>query len=108
MDSWKLWQHSLESLAERYYLVAFDLKGCGQSSMNYPQALFPEVKDPSGDYTLTLQADEIATALDKLGIKRFNLVTLDLGSIIKVFTILPCLQNALMARLAWLLNQFGH
>lgn len=82
MDSWKLWQHSLESLAKRYYVVAFDLKGCGQSSMNYPQELFPEVKDPGGDYTLTLQADEIATALDQLGIKRFNLVTLDLGSII--------------------------
>ncbi len=82
MDSWKLWQHSLEALADHYYVVAFDLKGCGQSSMNYPQALFPKLNDLGGDYDLSLQGDEIVTALDKLDIKRFNLVTLDLGTIV--------------------------
>lgn len=82
MDSWKLWQYSLEALAQSYHVIAFDLKGCGQSSMNYPQKLFPQLNDLGGDYTLSFQGDEIVTALDKLGIKRFNLVTLDLGTII--------------------------
>ncbi|WP_019499600.1 alpha/beta fold hydrolase [Pseudanabaena sp. PCC 6802] len=82
MDTWRLWQHQLEFLSDRYYAIAFDLKGCGQSSMNYPRNLFPEVNDPGGDYSLEMQADEIVTALETLGIKQFNLVALDLGTII--------------------------
>lgn len=82
MDSWKLWHHTLESLADRYYVVAIDLKGCGQSSMNYPQNLFPEINDLGGDYTISFQAEEIMTALTALKIEKFNLVTLDLGTII--------------------------
>jgi pimeloyl-ACP methyl ester carboxylesterase len=82
MDTWGLWRHQLACFAERYHLVAFDLKGAGQSSMNYPQRLFPEVHDPGGDYALEMQAEELVTALDKLGVRRFNLVTLDLGTII--------------------------
>jgi len=82
MDTWRLWRHQLACFAERYHLVAFDLKGTGQSSMNYPQRLFPEVHDPGGDYALEMQAEELVTALDKLGVQHFNLVTLDLGTII--------------------------
>ncbi|MCG9892196.1 MAG: hypothetical protein MH252_14105, partial [Thermosynechococcaceae cyanobacterium MS004] len=59
MDTWHLWQHQLEFLSDRYYAIAFDLKGCGQSSMTYPRNLFPEVNDPGGDYSLEMQADEI-------------------------------------------------
>ena len=82
MDTWRLWRRQLASFAERYYLVAFDLKGTGQSSMNYPQRLFPEVHDAGGDYSLDMQAEELVTALDQLGVQHFNLVTLDLGTII--------------------------
>ena len=82
MDSWKLWCSQLAHLAGRYHMLAFDLKGSGQSSMNYPQRLFPEVNDAGGDYSLEMQADELVTALDLLGIRDFNLVTLDLGTII--------------------------
>jgi pimeloyl-ACP methyl ester carboxylesterase len=82
MDTWRLWRHQLARLAGRYHLVAFDLKGSGQSSMNYPQRLFPEVRDPGGDYALKMQAEELVTALDAVGLQRFNLVTLDLGTII--------------------------
>jgi pimeloyl-ACP methyl ester carboxylesterase len=82
MDTWRLWRHQLARFAGRYHLVAFDLKGCGQSSMNYPRRLFPEVNDPGGDYALEMQAEELVTALDQLGVQRFNLVTLDLGTII--------------------------
>jgi pimeloyl-ACP methyl ester carboxylesterase len=82
MDTWRLWRHQLACFAERYHLVAFDLKGTGQSSMNYPERLFPEVHDPGGDYALEMQAEELVTALDQLGVQHFNLVTLDLGTII--------------------------
>ena len=82
MDTWQLWQHALNTLADRYHVIALDLKGCGQSSMNYPQTLFPDVNDVGGDYTLKRQAEEIITALVTLGIEKFNLVTLDLGTII--------------------------
>jgi len=91
MDSWRLWRHQFAHLAQvaqvaqvddRYYVVAFDLKGAGQSSMSYPQRLFPEVNDAGGDYSLEMQADELVTALDQMGVKHFNLVTLDLGTII--------------------------
>ena len=82
MDTWRLWRHQLARFAGRYHLVAFDLKGSGQSSMNYPQRLFPEVHDPGGDYALEMQAEELVTALDNVGVQRFNLVTLDLGTII--------------------------
>lgn len=82
MDTWRLWRYQLARFAGRYHLLAFDLKGSGQSSMNYPQRLFPEVGDSGGDYALEVQAEELVTALDKLGVQRFNLVTLDLGTII--------------------------
>lgn len=81
MDTWTLWRHSLRALAQEYYVVALDLKGCGQSSMNYPQGVFPDVDGSGGNYQLSHQADEIAAALDAIGIQRFNLVTLDLGTI---------------------------
>jgi pimeloyl-ACP methyl ester carboxylesterase len=82
MDSWSLWRQQLACFAGRYHVLAFDLKGTGQSSMNYPHRLFPAVHDPGGDYSLPMQAEELVTALDQLGVKRFNLVTLDLGTII--------------------------
>ena len=82
MDTWRLWRHQLASYADRHHLVAFDLKGTGQSSMNYPQRLFPEVHDAGGDYSLDMQAEELVTALDAQGVRYFDLVTLDLGTII--------------------------
>lgn len=82
MDSWRLWRTQLEFFAERYRVVAFDLKGCGESSMNYPHGLFPDGNGRGGDYSLGTQADELATALENIGVRRFNLVTLDLGTII--------------------------
>jgi pimeloyl-ACP methyl ester carboxylesterase len=82
MDSWRLWRSQLACFTHGYHMVAFDLKGSGQSSMNYLQRLFPEVNDAGGDYSLEMQADELVTALDQLGIQHFNLVTLDLGTII--------------------------
>ena len=82
MDTWRVWHRQLAHLGDRYHLIAFDLKGTGQSSMCYPQMLFPETGDAGGDYSLDMQADELVTALDHLGVRRFTLVTLDLGTII--------------------------
>jgi pimeloyl-ACP methyl ester carboxylesterase len=82
MDTWRLWRHQLAHLGDRYHLIAFDLKGTGQSSMCYPKMLFPELGDAGGDYSLEMQADELITALDHLGVQNFTLVTLDLGTII--------------------------
>jgi pimeloyl-ACP methyl ester carboxylesterase len=82
MDTWRLWRRQLGQFADRYHVVAFDLKGTGQSSKNYPRRLFPEVNDPGGDYALEMQAEELIAALDKMGVQQFNLVTLDLGTII--------------------------
>jgi pimeloyl-ACP methyl ester carboxylesterase len=82
MDTWRLWRQQFAHLTGRYRLLAFDLKGAGQSSKNYPRRLFPEVNDPGGDYSLEMQAEELVTALDQLGVRRFTLVTLDLGTII--------------------------
>jgi pimeloyl-ACP methyl ester carboxylesterase len=82
MDTWRVWHRQLAHLGDRYHLIAFDLKGAGQSSMCYPQMLFPEIGDAGGDYSLDTQADELVSALDHLGVRRFTLVTLDLGTII--------------------------
>lgn len=82
MDTWRAWRRQLETLAHRYRVIAIDLKGAGQSSKNYPQALFPEVNDLGGDYALEIQAEELVAALQRIGVSRFNLVTLDLGTII--------------------------
>lgn len=82
MDTWALWRRQFACFAERYHLIAFDLKGTGQSSMNYPKRLFPEVNDAGGDYSLEMQAEELVTALDQMGVRHFTLVTLDLGTII--------------------------
>jgi pimeloyl-ACP methyl ester carboxylesterase len=82
MDTWRVWRRQLAILAERYHVVAFDLKGAGESSMRYPAGLFPDVNEHGGDYTLEMQADELATALEQIGVTSFNLVTLDLGTII--------------------------
>lgn len=82
MDTWQLWRHQLAALAAHYHLLAFDLKGCGQSTMAYPHGLFPGVDDLGGDYSLATQADELVAALETLGVRSFTLVSLDLGTII--------------------------
>jgi len=50
--------------------------------MRYPHGLFLDSNDPGGDYTLETQADELTAALEQIGVHRFNLVTLDLGTIV--------------------------
>jgi len=82
MDTWRLWRAQLDAFADRFRVVAFDLKGAGQSSKAYPRALFPEVNDGGGDYELHMQADELVAALEHIGVRRFHLVTLDLGTVI--------------------------
>lgn len=82
LDTWQLWSSQLAHLAGRYRLLAVDLKGSGQSSMRYPNRLFPEIARAGGDYSLEMQADELIAALNRLGVRRFTLVTLDLGTII--------------------------
>lgn len=68
-DSWYLWQMQIPELAHTHRVLAFDLKGFGQSDKR------------TGDYRHEGVAEQLLAALDVLGLERFNLVSHDRGTV---------------------------
>lgn len=69
-DSWYQWHHQMAALAKSgYRCIAPDLKGYGQSEKK------------AGDYRHEGAADNLYTMLMQIGVKKFNIVTHDRGSV---------------------------
>ena len=66
-ESWQCWKHQLPTLATQFRVLAFDLKGYGQSDKS------------EGDYTSSHVARELILLLDAIGIDRFRLAGHDWG-----------------------------
>lgn len=80
-DSWAVWRHAMgEMKKEGFYSIAFDLKGLGQSSKPMSSVLFGEEQgEIGGNYSFSFAASEIVAALDQIEVKKFHLVSHDLG-----------------------------
>jgi pimeloyl-ACP methyl ester carboxylesterase len=68
-DSWFQWHHQMAALSKTHRCIAVDLKGYGQSEKE------------AGDYTHAGAAEQMFTMLDQIGLKTFNLVTHDRGTV---------------------------
>lgn len=68
-DSWFQWHHQMADLAGEYRCIAVDLKGYGQS------------EKARGDYRHVGAAAQLFTMLDQIGLKKFNLITHDRGTV---------------------------
>lgn len=68
-DSWYQWRHSMAALSKTYRCVGVDLKGYGQSEKG------------TGDYRHEGVAEQLYEMLQQIGIKRFNVVTHDRGTV---------------------------
>ena len=69
-ESWQCWKHQMPKLATQFRVLAFDLKGYGESDK------------AEGDYSGNAVAGELLAALDELGIESFRLAGHDWGVII--------------------------
>jgi pimeloyl-ACP methyl ester carboxylesterase len=69
-DSWYQWHHQMASLSKSHRCIAVDLKGYGQSDKT------------AGDYGYAGVAEQLFTMLEQIGLKQFNLVTHDRGSVL--------------------------
>jgi pimeloyl-ACP methyl ester carboxylesterase len=72
-ESWYSWHYELEALSGDDRVIAIDLKGYGQSDKS------------DGDYSAHQVAEEVVALLDAIGVKQFNLVSHDWGSVIGDF-----------------------
>jgi len=70
-ESWFAWHHQLAALSDRFFCVALDLKGHGQSDTRL-----------DSDYDYAAQARELPAVLDALGIGRCHLAAHDRGAVI--------------------------
>ncbi len=70
-ESWFAWHHQLTALADRFFCVALDLKGHGQSDTRL-----------DSDYDYAAQAQELPAVFDALGIDRAHIVAHDRGAVI--------------------------
>ena len=68
-DSWFQWHHQMAALSKAHRCIAVDLKGYGQSE-----------KGP-GDYRHEAVSEQLFAMLQQIGIKRFNVVTHDRGTV---------------------------
>lgn len=68
-DSWYQWHHQMSALSKTHHCIAVDLKGYGQSE-----------KGP-GDYRHEAVSEQLFTMLQQIGIKQFNVVTHDRGTV---------------------------
>jgi pimeloyl-ACP methyl ester carboxylesterase len=66
-ESWTCWKHQIPTLAQSFRVLAFDLKGYGQSDKR------------DGDYTVTNVARELIALLDSIGVDKFRLAGHDWG-----------------------------
>lgn len=72
-ETWFAWHHQMAALSDRFFCVAFDLKGYGQSA--HP------TRDEA-DYDYAYCAGELPGLFDALGLDRFHLVSHDRGAVI--------------------------
>jgi pimeloyl-ACP methyl ester carboxylesterase len=70
-ESWFAWHHQLDALADRFFCVALDLKGHGQSDTRL-----------DSDYDYAAQACELPAVLDAFGISRCYVAAHDRGAVI--------------------------
>lgn len=70
-ESWWAYQNQISALADEYYVVAVDLKPYGQTD-----------KDLDGDHSYPAIARELAALLNEIGVRRFNLIGHDRGSVV--------------------------
>ncbi len=68
-ESWHSWAHQINCFADRYHIIAPDLKGYGQSD-----------KRP-GEWRHEYVAEELLNLLDSIAVGRFTLVTHDRGTV---------------------------
>ncbi|KAF2649038.1 alpha/beta hydrolase [Lophiostoma macrostomum CBS 122681] len=68
-DSWFQWHYQMAKLSTEYYCVAVDLKGYGQSETG------------PGNYLHEAVADQLYVLLQQIGLKQFNIVTHDRGTV---------------------------
>lgn len=69
-----VWRHVLAALSERYYLIALDLLGHGESDA-----------PPNGDYSIKAQAQRVISLADQLGLARFALMGHSMGGLISLY-----------------------
>ena len=68
-DSWFQWFHQMAAFADTHRCIAVDLKGYGQSDTK------------PGDYRHEGAAEQLYTMLQQVGVKRFNVITHDRGTV---------------------------
>lgn len=66
-----LWQHQMAELSKSYRVIAFDLRGHGNTG---PSTL--------GQYSVEIFADDVLTELQQMGIERFYVAGLSLGAMV--------------------------
>jgi len=64
------WAHQLQGLADKYDVVAWDMRGYGSSS------------DPVAPYTMVEVADDLAGLLDHLGFEKAHIGGLSMGGVV--------------------------
>ena len=69
-ESWQCWKHQMPKLATQFRVIAFDLKGYGQSGKE------------EGDYTGNGVAAEVLECLDAMGVESFRLAGHDWGVLV--------------------------
>ena len=69
-ESWRAWEPQIEAFADRYHVVAIDLKGYGQSDKRH------------GDWRWETCAEELLALLDRLDLSRVSIVAHDRGCVI--------------------------
>jgi pimeloyl-ACP methyl ester carboxylesterase len=68
--SWFMWHHQMSALSEQFRCISVDLKGYGQSDKR------------TGDYRQEGVAQQLAAALDAIGLDSFDAVGFDRGAVI--------------------------
>lgn len=69
-DTKETWELQLPAFAARYRVVAYDNRGCGESST------------PAGPYTTRQMAEDLAGLVDALELERFHLLGVSMGGMI--------------------------
>ena len=69
-DTKETWELQLPAFSERYRVVAYDNRGCGESSA------------PAGPYTAKQMADDLAVLADALELERLHVLGVSMGGMI--------------------------
>ena len=72
-ETWRMWHKVMPSLAERYTVVAADLRGYGQSSK-------PEGLPDHSNYSKRVMAEDMIAAMRQLGYEHFHVMGHDRGA----------------------------